>query len=279
MAAASSTIFYLGSRDFSAPRSASPSRPATARSTPVTAATRPGRHRAGTYACRTVDQGVWVRTRAVVAGGVGPRRPRRGRDLDRHPAGRRTAAVSPWPAGPARCRRTAGSRWTPTRWPTRRPSPAIGIRRNVPERAVVVALATACRSRGWRTSPAATATRSACSSSGRARAGARRSRSATRGTRPASSTTACKKVRGWEEMRVTDAAQAVQRRRLPGGVREVGRRGRGAGRALLGRGHRRGRLHGAPATPAMRGAAAAAALTRGLVGWTGAGWTRRRRPT
>ena len=92
---------------------------------------------------------------------------------------------------------------------------AVGVRRKVPERGVVVALATALQESKLENLPAVTATRSACSSSGRARAGASRSRSATRATRPASSTRGLKKVRGWQDMRVTDAAQAVQRSAYP----------------------------------------------------------------
>ena len=157
---------------------------------------------------------------------------------------------------------------------------AVGIRRNVPERAVVVALATALQESKLREPRAtATATRSACSSSGRARAGARRSRSATRGTRPASSTTRLVKVRGWEEMRVTDAAQRGAAHRVPGGVREVGRRGRRCWppRCL-------GRATGAvactvPGEPAIARRRRGRRADQGPGGWTGAGWTRRRRAT
>jgi hypothetical protein len=140
---------------------------------------------------------------------------------------------------------------------------ATGIRRKMPEQAVVVALATALQesklqnltggdrdsiglfqqrpSQGWGTpeqlqDPRYTATRFYAS---------------------------LKKVRGWEKMRVTEAAQRVQHSAYPEAYQKWVDEASVLTRALL------GNATGAVActvarTPAMRGSAAAAALTSGL---------------
>ncbi|TDC35429.1 hypothetical protein E1211_15765 [Micromonospora sp. 15K316] len=74
---------------------------------------------------------------------------------------------------------------------------------------------------------------------------------------------ALKKVRGWERMRITDAAQRVQRSAFPEAYQKWADESAVLSRALLGDATRAvacsvGR------TPVMRGAAAAAALTRSL---------------
>ena len=112
--------------------------------------------------------------------------------------------------------------------------------------------------------PAATATRSACSSSGPARAGAPPSRSATRGTPPASSTTRCARCEGWEKMRVTDAAQRVQRSAYPEAYEKWADESDGADQGAARQRHRRGRLHGRRASRRCAGDAATAALSQGL---------------
>ncbi|WP_091651915.1 hypothetical protein [Micromonospora pallida] len=140
---------------------------------------------------------------------------------------------------------------------------AIGIQRKMPERAVVVALATAYQesglenlaggdrdsiglfqqrpSQGWGTPEEIRDPRYAAK---KFYAG-------------------LKKVRGWEEMRVTDAAQAVQRSAFPEAYQKWADESEVLTRALL------GDATAAVActvgrTPVMRGDAAAAALTRGL---------------
>jgi hypothetical protein len=75
---------------------------------------------------------------------------------------------------------------------------------------------------------------------------------------------ALKKVRGWEQMRVTDAAQAVQRSAYPEAYQKWADESAVLARALL------GNATGAVACtvarePAMRGSAAAAALSSGLM--------------
>jgi hypothetical protein len=140
---------------------------------------------------------------------------------------------------------------------------AVGIRAKMPERAVVVALATAFQesrmenlaggdrdsiglfqqrpSKGWGTpeqirDPRYAATKFYAS---------------------------LKKVRGWQDMPVTDAAQAVQRSAFPKAYEKWADESAVLTRALL------GNATGAVActvarTPAMRGSAAATALTAGL---------------
>jgi hypothetical protein len=140
---------------------------------------------------------------------------------------------------------------------------AIGSQRGMPERAVVVALATAYQesglhnltggdrdslglfqqrpSQGWGTS------------------------AQIRDTRYATSRfyAALKKVRGWEEMRVTEAAQKVQRSAYPEAYQKWADESQVLTRALLG--HATGAVACAVgSTPVMRGEAAAVALTRGL---------------
>ncbi|MFE0589057.1 hypothetical protein [Micromonospora echinospora] len=140
---------------------------------------------------------------------------------------------------------------------------AIGIQRKMPERAVVVALATAFQesglenlaggdrdsiglfqqrpSQGWGTPEQIRDPRYAAN---KFYAG-------------------LKKVRGWQEMRVTDAAQAVQRSAFPEAYEKWADESEVLTRALL------GDATAAVActvgrTPVMRGAAAAAALTQNL---------------
>ena len=72
-----------------------------------------------------------------------------------------------------------------------------------------------CRSRKLATSPAATATPSACSSSARRRAGAPPSRSATRCTRRNAFYDVLVKVEGYQDLPITTAAQTVQRSAFP----------------------------------------------------------------
>lgn len=141
---------------------------------------------------------------------------------------------------------------------------AIGARRNMPERAVTVALATAFQesklenlvggdrdsvglfqqrpSQGWGT------------------------REQIRDPRYAANRfyAALNKVRGWEKMRVTEAAQAVQRSAFPEAYEKWADEASVLSKALL------GYASGAVACtvarePVMRGSAAAAALTSGLL--------------
>lgn len=140
---------------------------------------------------------------------------------------------------------------------------AIGVQRGMPERAVVVALATAYQeshlrniahgdrdslglfqqrpSQGWGTPEQIQDPRYAAKKF----------------------YAALKKVRGWEEMRVTEAAQRVQRSAYPEAYQKWADEAEVLTRALL------GHVTGAVActvglTPAMRGPAAAAALLRNL---------------
>ncbi|GAB3158986.1 hypothetical protein GCM10027290_63200 [Micromonospora sonneratiae] len=140
---------------------------------------------------------------------------------------------------------------------------AIGVRRKMPERAVVVALATAFQesklenltggdrdsvglfqqrpSQGWGTPEQIRDPRYAANRF----------------------YAALKKVRGWEQMRVTDAAQAVQRSAYPEAYEKWADESEVLTRALL------GNATSAVACtvgqqPAMRGNAAATALTDGL---------------
>ncbi|GAA4598990.1 hypothetical protein BJY16_002915 [Actinoplanes octamycinicus] len=140
---------------------------------------------------------------------------------------------------------------------------AVGIRREMPEQAVVVALATALQesklenlddgdrdsvglfqqrpSQGWGTFEQIKNPRYAAGKF----------------------YTALKKVKGWEDMRVTDAAQKVQRSAYPNAYEKWADESRVLARALI------GRATGAVActvsgAPVLRGAAAAAALLEGL---------------
>ncbi|MCI4062166.1 hypothetical protein MRQ36_06125 [Micromonospora sp. R77] len=140
---------------------------------------------------------------------------------------------------------------------------AIGMQRGMPEQAVVVALATAYQeshlknighgdrdsvglfqqrpSQGWGTAEQIQDPRYAA----------------------ARFYAALKKVKGWQGMRVTEAAQRVQRSAYPEAYQKWADESQVLTRALL------GDATGAVActvgpTPTMRGAAAAAALTRGL---------------
>ena len=91
---------------------------------------------------------------------------------------------------------------------------AIAVQRGLPARAASIALATAYQESDLRNLTAVTGTRSGCSSSGRRWAGARRSRSATRTTRP-TFYDALAKVDGYEQLEITEAAQRVQRSGFP----------------------------------------------------------------
>jgi hypothetical protein len=140
---------------------------------------------------------------------------------------------------------------------------AVGVRRNMPEQAVIVALATALQesklenrddgdrdsvglfqqrpSQGWGTIEKIKDPRY---SAGRFYS-------------------ALKKVKGWEKMRVTDAAQKVQRSAYPNAYEKWADESAVLARALTGRatGAVECTVTGAPA---LRGAAAAAALLEGL---------------
>ncbi|WP_433301925.1 hypothetical protein ACQP2F_07525 [Actinoplanes sp. CA-030573] len=140
---------------------------------------------------------------------------------------------------------------------------AVGIRRGMPERAVVVALATALQesklenledgdrdsiglfqqrpSQGWGTPEKIQDPRYAADKF----------------------YSALKKVKGWQKMRVTDAAQKVQRSAYPNAYEKWADESAVLARALT------GRATGAVActvtgSPVLRGAAAAAALMEGL---------------
>ncbi|MEV6346605.1 hypothetical protein [Actinoplanes sp. NPDC051851] len=140
---------------------------------------------------------------------------------------------------------------------------AVGIRKEMPEQAVVVALATALQesklenlengdrdsvglfqqrpSQGWGSADEIQDPRYAANKF----------------------YNALKKVDGWEDMRVTDAAQEVQRSAYPNAYEKWADESRVLTRALL------GKATGAVActvsgTPVLRGAAAAAALLEGL---------------
>lgn len=140
---------------------------------------------------------------------------------------------------------------------------AIGIQRKMPERAVVVALATAYQESGLRN----------LSGGDRDSVGLFQQRPSQgwgtpeqiRDPRYATKRfyAALKRVRGWEKMRVTEAAQKVQRSAFPEAYEKWADESQVLTRALL------GEATGAVACtvssrPAMRGQAAAAALTRGL---------------
>ena len=140
---------------------------------------------------------------------------------------------------------------------------AIGVQRGMPERAVVVALATAYQESGLRN----------LAGGDRDSVGLFQQRPSQGWGTPAEIRdpryaanrfyAALKKVRGWEDMRVTDAAQKVQRSAFPEAYEKWAGDSEVLTRALL------GEATGAVACtvggdPAMRGAAAAAALTQGL---------------
>ncbi len=140
---------------------------------------------------------------------------------------------------------------------------AIGVQRKMPERAVVVALATAYQESGLRN----------LSSGDRDSLGLFQQRpSQGWGTKaqisdPRYATNrfyaALKRVRGWEELRVTEAAQRVQRSAFPEAYEKWADESAVLTRALL------GEATGAVAcsvgsTPVLRGEAATAALARGL---------------
>ncbi|MER7444708.1 hypothetical protein [Micromonospora avicenniae] len=140
---------------------------------------------------------------------------------------------------------------------------AIGAQQGMPERGVVVALATAYQESGLRNLP----------NGDRDSIGLFQQRPSQGWGDPAQLSdpryaakrfyAALKKVRGWERMRVTDAAQRVQRSAFPEAYQKWADESAVLTRALLGDATRAvacsvGR------TPVMRGAAAAAALTRNL---------------
>ncbi|MBO4164583.1 MULTISPECIES: hypothetical protein [Micromonospora] len=140
---------------------------------------------------------------------------------------------------------------------------AIGMQRQMPEQAVVVALATAYQESGLRN----------LTHGDRDSLGLFQQRPSQgwgtpeqiRDQRYAATRfyKALKKVRGWERMEVTDAAQAVQRSAYPTAYQKWADESQVLARALL------GEATGAVActvgrTPVMRGQAAAAELTRGL---------------
>ncbi|MER7335585.1 MULTISPECIES: hypothetical protein [unclassified Micromonospora] len=140
---------------------------------------------------------------------------------------------------------------------------AIGIQRKMPERAVVVALATAYQESGLRN----------LAGGDRDSVGLFQQRPSQgwgtpeeiRDPRYAANRfyAALKKVRGWERMRVTDAAQKVQRSAFPEAYQKWADESEVLTRALLG--HATGAVACTVSRdPAMRGAAAATALTRGL---------------
>ncbi|MFB9851107.1 hypothetical protein ACFFMR_12010 [Micromonospora andamanensis] len=140
---------------------------------------------------------------------------------------------------------------------------AIGVQREMPERAVVVALATAYQESGLRN----------LTGGDRDSVGLFQQRPSQgwgtptqiRDPRYAAGKfyAALKKVRGWEDMRVTDAAQKVQRSAFPEAYEKWADESQVLTRALLG--------HATTAVtcavggdPVMRGAAAIAALAEGL---------------
>ena len=169
--------------------------------------------------------------------GRGVRRRRRGAARRRGVArGRRRGAV-PRPRPVHRRGRTA----TPWCWNRRRPERRADHRDRRPARPARPGGVDRPRDGVPGVGPAqpraaATATRSGCSSSGRRRAGARSTRSATRCYATNAFYDALAKVDGYEELEITVAAQEVQRSALPRRVRRPrGRRphaGLGADRQL-----------------------------------------------
>ncbi|MEU2666159.1 hypothetical protein ACLQ20_30260 [Micromonospora sp. DT46] len=150
---------------------------------------------------------------------------------------------------------------------------AIGIQRKMPERAVVVALATAYQESGLRN----------LAGGDRDSVGLFQQRPSQgwgtpeqiRDPRYAARKfyAGLKKVRGWEQMRVTDAAQKVQRSAFPEAYEKWADESEVLTRALVG--HATGAVACTVGRdPAMRGEAAATALTRGLsLDWGLAGAT------
>ncbi|MCX4388909.1 hypothetical protein OG777_18490 [Micromonospora peucetia] len=140
---------------------------------------------------------------------------------------------------------------------------AIGIQRKMPDQAVVVALATAYQESGLRN----------LAGGDRDSVGLFQQRPSQgwgtpeqiRDPRYAARKfyTALKKVRGWEQMRVTDAAQKVQRSAFPEAYEKWADESEVLTRALVG--HATGAVACTVGRdPVMRGEAAASALTRGL---------------
>jgi hypothetical protein len=151
---------------------------------------------------------------------------------------------------------------------------AVGVRREMPERAVVIALATALQESKLENLEDGDRDSLGLFQQRPSQGWGRRRRSRIRGTRPASSTPP-EEGQGLEDMRVTDAAQRVQRSAYPNAYEKWADESAVLAKALTGRRHRRGGLH-ADGEPALRGAAAAAALLKGC-GWTGArAWPARR---
>ncbi|MEV4657969.1 hypothetical protein [Micromonospora sp. NPDC049301] len=141
---------------------------------------------------------------------------------------------------------------------------AIGVQRGMPEQAVVVALATAYQESGLRN--LADGDRDSVGLFQQRPSQGWGTPTQIRDPRYAANRfyAALKKVRGWESMRVTDAAQRVQRSAFPEAYQKWADDSEVLSRALL------GDATGAVAcsvgrTPVMRGAAAAAQLTRNLV--------------
>ena len=141
---------------------------------------------------------------------------------------------------------------------------AVGIRQDMPEQAIVVALATAFQESGLENLPGGD----------RDSVGLFQQRPSQgwgtvkeiRDPRYAAKRfyNALKKVRGWESMRVTDAAQAVQRSAFPGAYQKWADESLVLANALV------GNTTGAvtctvTGNPAKRGGEAAAALTAGLL--------------
>ncbi len=140
---------------------------------------------------------------------------------------------------------------------------AIGMQRQMPEQAVVVALATAYQESGLRN--LAHGDRDSLGLFQQRPSQGWGTPEQIRDQRYAANRfyKALKKVRGWERMEVTDAAQAVQRSAYPKAYQKWADESQVLARALL------GEATGAVActvgrTPVMRGQAAAAELTRGL---------------
>ncbi|WBB66931.1 hypothetical protein [Micromonospora sp. WMMD812] len=205
---------------------------------------------------------MWVRTRAVVAGGVVL--------VLFAVVGvllvvRRLGSELRLPTVTRNCTVQADGRVTldPEQMANAATIAAIGAQLEMPERAVVVALATAYQESGLRN----------LAGGDRDSVGLFQQRPSQgwgtperiRDPRYAATRfyTALKKVRGWERMRVTDAAQRVQRSAFPEAYQKWADESTVLTRALL------GDVTGAVActvgrTPAMRGGAAAAALTRNL---------------
>ncbi|CCH20733.1 conserved hypothetical protein [Micromonospora lupini str. Lupac 08] len=141
---------------------------------------------------------------------------------------------------------------------------AIGAQRGMPERAVVIALATAYQESGLRN--LADGDRDSVGLFQQRPSQGWGTATQIRDPRYAANRfyKALKKVRGWEKMRVTDAAQRVQRSAFPEAYQKWADDSEVLTKALL------GDVTGAVActvgrTPMMHGAAAAAELTRNLV--------------